>query len=331
MSVGIGQRVIAGTETRVYSAFRQASLIFNSNSLLEDTDLVTITPVKLSEAAFTLPSGIVPIGPIFDIKPDDIQIDMNYPVQLEFTFTKDDIQNLFHVDDPSHLTIYNLAGDELLEGLVTIVQSDGDLYRFTANLEHFSQYVLVDRQAGYIYLTSPEKDKVYGNSIVVSGTVESKARASTDPVGPLATVTSLSIAAAPVDNPGASISICSSATAAFNCAWNTGTLSGNYRITIVAKGPQGADAKKEIEVAIDQQPAATRLLIDGQAIADGASAFVSPYSVIELASDDDQGNSWQSGVSMIEYRLNGGGYETYAQPFTLQEYPLGPILIEYHS
>lgn len=330
-NVGIGQRIRTGIESRVYSPYRQASLIFNSHTLRTDSDLVSITPIRTSEADFHLPSGIAPIGPIFDIKPEHISIDPRYPVQLELTFTRDELRDVFHVDDPSSLTIYNLSGDDVLEGLVTVVQVDGDLYHFTANLEHFSQYLLVNRQAGVIYLNSPTADHVYQNSISINGRVETSLRSDRMTPGPLAAISSLRVTASPVGHPTETTSLCTTSSAVIDCSWNTTGLNGNYEITITASIPGSSDIKKTVTVAIDQTTPTTRLLLNGQAFADGASGTISPSTIVELVASDDESAHWETGVAAIRYRIDGGSDAAYSGPFTLDRLSFGTHLFEYYS
>lgn len=351
MDIGIGTLVdtskLGPNEfVRVYSTFKRAALIFGPGSLSEPR-LVTITPVKKDAAAFTLPSGIAPLGPIFDIKPDNIAIDPKYHVQLELTFTPAELQEAFGVADASELTIYNLAGNELLEGLATIATLDthddadpsNDVWRFTADLEHFSQYFLARKTAGYIHVDTPASDAYLHGTVDIVARVEQRPRPAdqlTVPQDP-ASLTSLAISYYPAGNPTAKQLIIansspqpSTALADIHVPWDVSALNGNFVLRFDAEGPQGAKVSHEVPVAIDNTPTQTTLLINGKAIADGTTVAVGIGSLAELAASDSATNAWQSGVAQIAFGIDGAALAEYTQPFALPFYT-GAHTIRYRS
>lgn len=331
MDVAIGTRVdtsgLGPNEfVRVYSTFKKASLIFGAGALPQGPQLVTITPVRPDEAAFALPSGIAPLGPIFDIQPDDIVIAPAHHVQLELVFTPTELQEAFGVDDPSELTIYNLSGPQALEGLATIATLNdmddddptNDVWQFTASLEHFSQYFLARRVAGFIQLEAPASDAYLHGVVTIAGRVESAPRPvdAPDTPQPLATVTALTITAYPEGQPAQAVTI-GTGGAEFSLPWDVSVLNGNYRLRIEAQGPAGAAAAIELPVAIDNSPTQTTLLVNGLAVADGATLGVAPGAIVELKATDHQSAPWQTGVKTIEYGLDGTAWIAYEQPFHL--------------
>lgn len=346
IDIGIGQRVNPGAQTRVYSAFKRSSLIFDANSISQP-ELITITPVNPTEADFTLPNGVAPIGPIFEIKPDDIEIDPNYHVQLELVFTPSELEDAFGVQDASELQIYNLAGDEILEGLVTIVQFDdrgdsdpsNDVYRFTANLEHFSQYMLSRKVAGHLYIDTPASDASIRGTVNVRGRVETDPRPADQQnvPGPLSSLNTIEIGYYPAEDPNnktlldSQISVQpTTSIALFDLPWDVSSLNGNYVLYVRAEGPQGGTMIVERPVAIDNLPALSTLLINGQAIADGTQVEIALGSIIEIRARDSASDDWQSGVAAIEFSFDGEPFADYTQPF-LVPFSEGAHTIVYHA
>lgn len=315
---------------RAYTPFKRASLIFGCGSLPEGPELITISPVDRSEADFTLPAGIAPLGPIFDIKPDDIEIDPNYHVQLEITYSRDELET-FGVG-ASEITIYNLAGDNVLEGLATVATYDdmddadpsNDVWRFTAVLEHFSQYFLGRKSAAYFHIDSPASDQFLNGIIDISGRAEALPRTDSETPQALAGLTDISISYYSEDDPDSITQIyhesrgsATTSISEFNFEWNVSNLNGAYVLRFDSAGPQGSNARHEIHVAIDNNPTQSVLLINGRAVADGANIAVATGAVIEIKTTDTQSEEWQSGVQKIEYSFDGGDYEEYQQPFNL--------------
>lgn len=339
MDVGIGQWVdtdtLSGSQfTRVESTFGRAALIFGAGALNGGPSLVTITPVKKEDADFKIPSGVAPLGPIFNIKPDNINIDPKYHVQLEITFTPAELQEAFGVADASELTIYNLAGDETLEGLATIATLDthddsdpaNDVWRFTANLEHFSQYFLAKKVAGYIHVTTPTSGTFLSKTVTITGRVESAARTADQKTvnQALAAITGLTVSYFPAQDPKTKTTIftqtvqtASTTLADINIPWDVAALNGNYVLRIEAMGPAGATSTSEIPVAIDNQATQSGLILNGQAVADGSTITVAPGVTAEIVATDAATNTWASGVQEILYSVDGAAYTPYTQPFNL--------------
>jgi len=350
--IGIGTKVDTSTLgqndfVRVYTPFKRASLVFGAGALPNGSELVTINSVKPGEADFKLPTGIAPLGPIFDIKPDDIKIDPDHHVQLEITYTPSELKDAFGVADASELTIYNLAGDEAIDGLATVVTFDNmddddpnnDVWRFTASLEHFSQYFLAKKIAGYFYIESPTSDRSISGLINIIGRVEVEPRPvdAPDVPKPLASITSLEISYYPEGNPSSKTNIYSkseaNSTTAFSqmsIEWDVSGLNGNYILRFDAKGPQGATATYDLPVAIDNTPAQSSLIINGKAVADGGTVYSASGVVIEIKTSDSASSGWQSGVKYIEYAVDGGEYVKYEQPFNLF-LETGTHTIVYHA
>lgn len=335
---------------RIDSTFGRASLIFQPDSIADDR-LITINTVdpKREEAIdYRLPTGIPPIGPIFDIKPDDIEINRNYPVDMVITYTCEELRELLTVGpfnwNPDvacnqtaleHLTVYNLVGDGILEPLFTDVHFDAgqNIYRFRATLDHFSQYMLGQREAGFFVIESPPKGEIQKGVVTIEGRIEDKPR---DPSGipkPLADISRLTVSFYPKGNPGALVQIASfngGVNPEFSIPWDASLLNGNFILRFEAEGPNGVPSKYEWLVAIDNTPGKSNLIIDGQLIPDGGRVRASFNSIVEISSTDDQGNSdWQSGLSRIEFAWDGAQYATYIQPFTLSSFALGEHSITY--
>ena len=350
-NIGIGERVdvsslSSGEFQRVYTTFKRASVIFGPDSLSQP-ELITITPVKRSDADYQLPAGVAPLGPIFDIKPDNIEIDPRYHVQLEITYTPEEIRDVFGVADTSELQIYNLAGDEELEGLATVITLDdmddddptNDVYRFTANLEHFSQYMLARKQAGYFYVTSPTSDAFLKGMVNITGRVEQSSRSvdNKETPGVLSNLTRLKISYyadgdannkttiydQTVTSPDTSLSV-------FSLDWDISGINGNYILYFEAEGPQGAKSSHTLPVAIDNLPSQSTLLINGQAVADGTTVTVASGAIVEIKSNDSASEKWQSGVTRVEYSLDGSPFADYTQPFALN-YMDGEHIILYRA
>ncbi|MDO8526084.1 MAG: hypothetical protein Q7T03_00180, partial [Deltaproteobacteria bacterium] len=321
-NIGIGTKVDtnnidADAFVRVDSTFKRASLLFPKNAL-QQAELVTINPVPRNEADFTLPNGIAPIGPIFDIQPDGLQMDPARHVQLELTFSVEELQSLFNVADASEVQIYHLKGDDLLEGLVTIAQLDthddadptNDVYRFTANLEHFSQYVLAKKQIGEFKITSPASDGYLKNQVTIAGRFEKE--------GELAPVETLTISY------GETV-IYSETQSEFNFQWDVSQLNGNFVLIFEARNAEGESTRYELPVAIDNAASQSILLVNGKAIADGGEITVGHDSVVEIKATDGIG-----GVERIEYAWNGETMGEYIQPLTLP-FQSGRQIIAYRS
>lgn len=337
--IGIGELIDTANlgpdeVAKACTPFKRSCLLFGEDTLTYGSELVTITPVDKSEAEFILPSGVAPLGPIFDVKPDDIAIDPAHHVQLEIIYTPSELQGAFGVSDATELTIYNLAGNEVIEGLATIITFDdmddadpnNDVWRFTANLEHFSQYFLAKKIAGYFHIEAPESDEYLKGSVTVIGRVEDGPRPEDQPDVPkdLALLTSVTANYYEVTDPGTLTEIYSASDAvptidiaSINFDWDVSSLNGNYVLKFEAEGPAGAKTAFEVPVAIDNEASQSMLLINGKAITDGSSVKAATGSVIEIKSTDSSANEWQTGVESIEFSFDGGAYEQYEQPFNL--------------
>lgn len=337
---------------RVYSTFGRASLIFQPNSLSEERLITinTVDPEREEAVDYRLPSGIAPIGPIFDIKPDDILLNPNYPVDMEITYTCEELRELlimapFNLNpdiacneiDTSHLTIYNLAGDGVLEPLFTDVNYDAGqrIYRFRATLDHFSQYILSTREAGYFVIESPPKGQIQKGTIEIIGRVEDEPRSDDTVPKPLAVLDKLAISYYPAGDPSAIVNIISydgGADPVFSIPWDASGLNGNYILLFEATGPRGLPTRFEWPVAVDNTHGDSRLIIDGQVIPDGGRVRASWNSIAEIsATDNVSTGDWQSGLATIEFAWDGAGYEIYGQPFTLNFLSLGEHTIRYHT
>ncbi|OGQ06146.1 MAG: hypothetical protein A3F82_08675 [Deltaproteobacteria bacterium RIFCSPLOWO2_12_FULL_44_12] len=321
-NIGIGHKVDTselneGEFARVDSTFKRSSLIFGPGSLSQP-ELITINPVPKNEADFRLPSGVAPLGPIFDIKPDNIQIDPSYHVQLELVFTPEEIRDVFGVADASDLQIYNLAGDELLEGLVTIAQLDirnvsdptDDVYRFTANLEHFSQYFLARKQFAKFKITSPRTDEYLKGIVNIQGQVEQD--------GQLAPIQNLTI------RYGETF-IHTGNEAQFDIPWDVSNLDGSLILVFEAQNDRGETIRHELPVAIDNNAGQSTLLVNGQAVADGGSITAGHDSVVEIKASDEV-----AGVAKIEYVWDGETFIDYFQPLTIP-FTMGTHTIVYRA
>lgn len=350
--IGIGTRVDTSAlrddeVVRVYAPFKRASLIFSRDSVVDGPKLVTINAVRPDEADFRLPTGVTPLGPIFDIKPDGIEINPDHHVQFEITYTPAELGEAFGVADASELTIYNLSGDEVIEGLATIVTFDdmddddptNDIWRFTASLEHFSQYLLARKISGYFHIDTPRSDEYLHGKVAITGRVESTPRVREGGEGTegLANLTSIEIACHPQGSPSEKIIIYSTSSPAattamsvINTEWDVSSLNGNYVLVFSAAGPGGADARHEISVAIDNTGANSTLLVNGQAVSDGASIKAAPGAVLEIKASDNASEAWESGVASIEFKIDAGPFENYTQPVNLW-LSNGAHTIVYHS
>lgn len=347
VAIGTPMDVLGG---RVYSTFGRASLIFQPDSIVDERLITinTVDPAREEALDYRLPTGIPPIGPIFDIKPDDIEINRNYPVDMVITYTCEELRELLtigpfnwnpdlacNLTELGHLTVYNLAGDGILEPLFTVAQFDAgqNVYRFTATLDHFSQYMLGTREAGYFAITSPPQGEIQKGIINIAGRIEDLPRGPGDEPKPLADITRLTIGYYPKGNPAALTQLAlidGGVDPEFSFSWDATLQSGNFVLRFEAEGPGGAPSNYEWPVAIDNTAGSSQLIIDGQLIPDGSRVRASGASVVEISSTDDQGNSdWQSGLSRIEFAWDGDAYQTYIQPFTLATMSLGDHDIHY--
>ena len=322
-SVGIGTEVdtskLKSNEfARVDSTFKRASLLFGPDTL-ETPELITINPVPKNEADFVLPNGVAPLGPIFDIKPDHIQINPDHHVQLELVFSVDELKNTFGVSDPSEVQIYNLAGDDFLEGMATTwvldthdnADATDDVYRFTAFLEHFSQYMLVKKQIGEFKITSPLSSGYLKGETTISGRFEKE--------GELVAVASLKISY------GEGVIIYEGTESSFNIPWDVSQLNGNFTLIFEARNAQGETGYYELPVAIDNTAGQSMLLVNGEAISDGEAVTVGSDSIIEIKASDTT-----AGVEKIEYGWDGASLADYIQPATIP-FKEGSHIITYRA
>lgn len=369
ISVGIGELVQSGRYARVFTPFKRASLIFDPNTLQGvNKDLITINQVKHDSADFKLPSGIVPLGPIFDIKPDDIQIDPNYPVELNFVFTKDELVEMFGIgrNDYSKITIYNLKADGVLEPIATLrlencshpdpenygihdgcLRQENDKIRFTGLLNHFSSYIIAKEGPVIPKITSPliyprpdgwdtNADPSLTRPVdeyLYSGTVPFDGRLE-DANGRLTTPASLTVRYYPKDNNAqmsGSIYSNTNTTMSFDFNTKAPNLNGEYVLRFDTTTSGGIAETLDLPMLIDNSPPVSTLRFNGVTVNGQGPHMVNIYSVIELTASDVLGNVETSGVQKIEYRFNQSGWNIYNGPFTLVNPGLGLTQIEFRA
>lgn len=370
ISVGIGQLAEAGQYARVFTPFKRASLIFDSNTLTGvNKDLITINQVKLDSADFEIPNGIMPLGPIFDIKPDDIQIDPNFPVELNFVFTKDELKEMFDIDkeDYSKITIYNLREDNVLEPIATLrlencshpdpenygihdgcLKPENDKIRFTGLLNHFSSYVIVKagpiipklaspliypRPAGWDEIDADPELKKPVENYTYNQTVHFEGTLE-DSGGNPATPQTLSVKYYPKGNEAAiSASVYSNTDPdlAFDFDTQSLNLNGEYILRFKTRTEDGIENSLELPMLIDNMPPTSTLRFNGTDVVGNQVHMVNVYSVVEIVASDLFGNAATSGIEKVTYRFNQGEWKVYEGPFTLVHLGVGPAGIEFKA
>jgi len=166
--INIGTLVKNGEEKNVFSAYRRAQLSFPGGAFKSD-QLVTITPVTMTEIKIQNRPIIMTHGPIVEIKPSPYKFILEKRPTLSFHYTFFDLKNLgFWSGSESSvkvgqnlglgLNIHQItsSGDlQIVSNNKQSVVKDGNgdlLYAFEAPLDHFSTYTLVD---GKFSLSAP--------------------------------------------------------------------------------------------------------------------------------------------------------------------------------
>lgn len=189
--INIGTLVKNGEEKNVFSAYRRAQLSFPSGAFKSD-QLVTITPVTMTELKIQNRPVIMTHGPIVEIKPSPYKFDLAKRPTLSFAYTFDDLKahgywngNAATVKIGDYLGLglnihqITAAGDlQIVSNNKQSVVQDGNgdlLYVFEAPLDHFSTYTLVD---GKFSLSAPiiYADRYITNKNIVNiwGTAEAE-------------------------------------------------------------------------------------------------------------------------------------------------------------
>ncbi|MFA4874277.1 MAG: hypothetical protein WC690_02950, partial [bacterium] len=310
MEVAIGTLVSANAQAVVTSPYRRYSIYFDEYSLCPANgpypcnasinELVTVIPIPTDTPGLYLPSGIAPIGPIIEIKPDDIALNPTYQPQLEAYFTREEVETLYANDpqevkdrifgitanDPPVMAIYNLKDDGELEQLATINTWDGfgtpgtadDIFRISGMLNHFSRYAILREDDGYprLAIIAPlEGDTVHG-AVHITGTVSGLAASDE--------VSQLSITATPEG--GGAQTIPSASGASFDVEWTPGSSQGWYRIEATARTHGGKEVSSSLRVYVDNRAPVTHIVVNEQLLEPGALAVVPPESQIMLISED---------------------------------------------
>jgi len=335
MNVSIGT-AIDEEGGRVYSALGRVSLLFSENTVSDET-LVSINTIDPSKSNYEINSAI-PIGPIFEILPDDIDINLNHPAELEIVYTCDEMKELLGIPwstacnqiDISHISIYHVKADNELESLFTSILWDEPqrVYRFRAVLEHFSQYVLGNETAGTFYIDSPQANQSIKGIISISGRLETETRENFFSEGELANIDMLTVYYLDEDNN--KHIVFEGDQSELNLNWDTSSLDGNYRLLFHAKKDQ-LESIYSIPIAIDNSGSSSSMQVNGQVVLNNDEITVPSQSIIEIKSTDETENSWQSGVDRIEYSFNGVDFLLYEGPFSLASLEQGRHELYYRS
>lgn len=369
ISLGIGSQIRAGQYARVFTPFKRASLLFDPNTLEGvNTDLITINQVKLDSADFKMPNGITPLGPIFDIKPDDIKIDPNFPVELNFVFTRQELEEMFGITDYSMITIYNLKDDNVLEPIATFrmescshpdpedygrhdgcLREEHDKIRFTGLLNHFSSYVIVKEGPVTPMLTSPliyprpaGWDDDPGIAPELKKPVEEYFYSDTvhfegvlkNTSGAPTSPQSLLVRYLPKDNEAAiSAPIYSNTDPNMVFDFDTGAqdLNGEYILRFTTRTESGIENSLDLPMLIDNSPPVSKLRFNGVEAGGEDTIAVNMYSIVELIASDVTGGVATAGVEKIEYRFNDGDWKEYKGPFTLVDVGLGLARLDFKA
>ncbi|NQU16974.1 MAG: hypothetical protein HQ564_02815 [Candidatus Saganbacteria bacterium] len=182
-NISIGTLVKRGETKKVFSAYRRALLSFPEEAFKED-QLVTITPVSMTEIKLRNRPILMTHGPIVEIKPSPYKFDLDKRPTLSFFYTFDDLKNHGYwngAGQPSGLglNIHQITakGDlQIVDNNNQTVEKDsnGDLlYVFHAPLSHFSTYTLVN---GKFRLSAPvifaDRYITNKNTVNIWGTAE---------------------------------------------------------------------------------------------------------------------------------------------------------------
>ncbi len=91
---------------------------------------------------------------------------------------------------------------------------------------------------------------------------------------------------------------------------------------------QNIESQKTVTVYVDNTPPATSITVGVPQYASGGKLYVSEKTTLSLTAFDPVAQNVSSGVSVIQYRMDGENWNTYVSPFTLPE---GVRLVEYRS
>ncbi|MBI2345353.1 MAG: hypothetical protein HYV03_00355 [Deltaproteobacteria bacterium] len=372
IDVAIGEPITKGVFSKfgtkqVYSSFKRASIIFDPMTVKTPTELVTIAEVDPASAKFTLPSGAQPIGPIYNLKPDDIKLCENpdaatpqekkcSKVALHAVFTKSELAEAFGIAESEYhlVNLYHLGANNELVPLFTekhigcagidlndlediiyegCTPQAENFVHFTALLDHFSQYMLVKRDIAGVTLTSPEAGKIYRESVQLSGqiyTVSAEVDAAPQQVPAIGAVAKVSYA--PAGDPSAVVYLDTIDQPTFNTTWNLTGLDGTYKLTFEITTASGATNTQRFDVIVDNSTALSHIRVNGVTILDDGTITVNPLAIVEIATVDVAKTGEEgSGAQTIEYALDGGAFVTYTQPFTIAHLGLGPHTIVYRT
>ncbi|MFC1496498.1 FlgD immunoglobulin-like domain containing protein [Candidatus Margulisiibacteriota bacterium] len=183
--INIGTPVKKGGDKiqNVFSAYRRAQLSFLPNSFPQD-QLVTVTPVTMTEITVRNRPVIMSHGPIVEIKPSPHKFALEKRPTLRFIYTFDDL--LAHgywsgigLPQGLGLNIHQITADgdlEIVDNNLQSVEKDGNndlIYVFSAPLNHFSTYGLLN---GKFKLSAPvvKADRYITNksTVTIYGTAE---------------------------------------------------------------------------------------------------------------------------------------------------------------
>ncbi|HBF13319.1 MAG TPA: hypothetical protein DDW49_08065 [Deltaproteobacteria bacterium] len=334
IDVSIGRPVAPGQRVEVSTPFERATLDFDPNTLPAGTNeqLVTMSLVDPSDPSIHLPSGAVPLGPILDIKPDDIEIDPNHPVELTLRFTCEEINELFG-NDPAEVSLYNIRDNGELEVIASLNAPDPTicenapadrLFEIVGFLNHFSRYAVFKRGTtpSVIHLETPVEDQFYKGSVPVSGSIEgdrlSSWRVSYTPA---------------VDEddalPANPTIINQGNTQDFNFQWNTEGLNGSFTLLVEAIDNNGQTSTYQRVVKIDNIAPLTIPFLNELELINGERALADLNDVLELSAIDSGDEA--SGVQSLVYQVNGGAFVNYEGAIALNILGLGNHRISFRA
>ncbi|MCX5726944.1 MAG: Ig-like domain repeat protein, partial [Candidatus Saganbacteria bacterium] len=192
----IGTPIDKDTKGRATSPYKRAELNFPVGAFGDKDELVTITPVRANEIDISNRPVLITVGPIVEIKPSPTTFKFDEKGDLRptltFRYTGDDLKELYPSIDTSNLEAVKGLGLNIHQitssGDLQVIQksdqsctteggveSGGKVYAFTAALDHFSDYVLLE---GEHNLKAPliETDKYIVNydEITIYGTAQAE-------------------------------------------------------------------------------------------------------------------------------------------------------------
>lgn len=155
----VKQGVESETNLRVSSSYNRAQVKFHPESFARD-ELVSVAPVTEDVAEVKNRPTLPTIGPIVEIKPSPVSFEASRRPTLTFRYTEEDLKELYPgIDTRSTaevrglgLNIHQITADGGIEIVDRNQQSFdyiGDaggrkIYLFTADLDHFSDYTLLE-------------------------------------------------------------------------------------------------------------------------------------------------------------------------------------------